>query len=287
MIHDLAGLIRPIRRRDPTSLTHAGDLDNLKAVILSAGQGKRLLPLTADKPKALLPIGAHPLFAWQIASLVQCGISDIVIVTGYGADKFDETLAEVAPRFPGARLRTLYNDIWDKSDNLASCWQAREEMREPFLLINGDTLFQAELCETLLASPPAPITLAVDRKTHYDDDDMKVRLDGKRLLDIGKTLTPAHTQAESIGMLRFSAEGAQRFVDTIGEAMSKEDGSKKWFLSAIATLAKTIEIETCLISGHPWCEVDYPLDLKRAYALVSDWPADDAPGAAPDAATLR
>src|SRR3546814_1936993 len=88
-----------------------------------------------------------------------------------------------------------------------------------FLLLNSDTRFSLPVLQALLASPAAPVSLAVDHKERYDDDDMKVELDGSRLLDIGKKLPPERVQGESIGMLYFRGEGPRRFVAALDAAM--------------------------------------------------------------------
>src|SRR3546814_14185335 len=81
--------------------------------------------------------------------------------------------------------------------------------------------------QALLASPAAPVSLAVDHKERYDDDDMKVELDGSRLLDIGKKLPPERVQGESIGMLYFRGEGPRRFVAAL-ERSEVRRGGKGW-----------------------------------------------------------
>src|SRR3546814_7723278 len=88
---------------------------------------------------------------------------------------------------------------------------ARAEMEGGFLLLNGDTLFEPEIARRLIAAPPAPVTLTIDRKPAYDSDDMKVVVDGDRLREVGKTLPPERVNGESIGFSRFDAEGAQWF----------------------------------------------------------------------------
>ena len=89
----------------------------------------------------------------------------------------------------------------------------RAEMEDEFLLFNGDTLFEAPVLRTLLGSPRAPITLAVDEKAHYDEDDMKIRRDGTKLMEIGKTLAPDVVDGESIGMLYFRDDGPELLTD--------------------------------------------------------------------------
>ena len=58
----------------------------MKAIILSAGQGRRLLPLTERVPKCMLPVRGRPLIGWQIDTLARCGIDDVTVVVGFGAE---------------------------------------------------------------------------------------------------------------------------------------------------------------------------------------------------------
>jgi len=240
----------------------------MKAVILSAGQGSRLLPLTAERPKCLLPLGPKSLIEWQIEVLARCGVDEIVVVVGFRAALVETLLATLAR--PGLSIRTLFNPFYNVADNLGSCWLARHEMAGDFLLLNGDTLFETAVLRRLLHSPPAPITVTIDRKAGYDADDMKVHLDGARLLEIGKTLPPARTDGESIGLLSFRGAGPELFVDAIDRALRVSDGLKSFYLKVIDQLAKSRHVETVSIEGLAWGEVDYPADLQRAERLVAD-----------------
>lgn len=250
---------------------------SVKAVILGAGQGKRLLPLTETQPKALLIVAGRRVVEWQIEALVESGISEIVFVSGFNSELVDETLADYRPRAGTCRIRILHNPFYTVADNISSCWLAIPEMDQDFVLLNGDTLFRAPLLGQLLSSPEAPLTLAVDRKASYDEDDMKVRLDGTRLTDIGKTLPVDAVDAESIGCMVFRGEGPAIFARYLASVLKDPENLRLWYLSVIRRMAQEgIEVRTALISGHPWCEVDYPLDLKRAQALLSAWDEAEA-----------
>ncbi|MGH6931047.1 MAG: NTP transferase domain-containing protein [Dongiaceae bacterium] len=241
----------------------------MKAVILSAGQGSRLLPLTADRPKCLLPLDGKTLIEWQIAILRQCGVSEIVVVVGFRAAMVEELLARLGG--PDLAIRTVFNPFYGVADNLGSCWLARHEMDRDFLIVNGDTLFEAEVPRRLLASQSAPITVTIDRKSSYDADDMKVRLDGSRLLEIGKMLPPDRINGESIGLLLFRGEGPGLFREAVERAMRSHEGLTWWYLKVIGQLAKSHPVETLSIAGLGWGEVDYPADLMRAQKLVAGW----------------
>jgi choline kinase len=169
-------------------------------------------------------------------------------------------------------VRTLFNPFYSVADNLASCWMARGEMQGEFLILNGDTLFEPAIACRLLQAPPAPITLAVDRKPTYDDDDMKVKAEGSRLQAIGKSLPLEVVSAESIGFLRFSAAGGRRFVEALETEMSRPQGLNLWYLSVIDALAKSgVGVEIASIEGLEWGEMDFPGDLARNEMLTASW----------------
>ena len=150
----------------------------MRAIILSAGQGKRLHPHTAEIPKCLLPVrGEEPVLEVQLRALAACGVSEASVLVGFGAQRVEDFLREHP--LPGIRVKTVYNPFFATSDNLATCCWARSEMQGDFILLNGDTLFETAVLGRLLASPPATLTLAVDRKAAYDDDDMKVAVDAR------------------------------------------------------------------------------------------------------------
>jgi choline kinase len=234
----------------------------MKTIILSAGQGSRLLPLTEDRPKCLLNLGNNTILGVQLAALKAGGATEVVIVTGFRTAAVEKAAEEASE--PGFNVRTLFNPFYNVADNLASCWMAREEMREPFLLLNGDTLFEPEIMKRLLQAPAAPITLTIDKKADYDSDDMKVQLAGTRLLDVGKTLEPEDTHGESIGFSRFDKSGADAFVETLEQTMRTPNGLNWWYLKAIAVLAEKGQVETCSIEGQTWGEVDFLPDLEVA-----------------------
>ena len=242
----------------------------MKVIILGAGQGKRLLPLTAEVPKALLDIGGRSLVARQIDAFAACGITEFAVVTGYAAGRMEEALAEIA-RDKRISIKTIYNPFFSVADNLASCWMARQEMTGEFIQVNGDNLFKADLVKVLLEAPKAPVTVAINHKSAYDADDMKVMMDGERLTEIGKTLPSETVNAEAIGFYVFRPEGAKAYVETLDRAMREPSGLKQWFPAAIGMLAKRIPIRTVALDGVQWCEVDFPVDLQQARQLVSSW----------------
>ena len=249
----------------------------MKAIILSAGQGKRLLPLTAATPKCLLPVdGSRPALEIQLQTLAACGIQRATVMVGFGADKVEHFLTHC--RLPEIAVTTRFNPFFAISNNLATCWTAIPEMTEDFVLLNGDTLFEPAVLERLLLAPSAAVSLAIDRKPSYDEDDMKVSIRHERTLAaVGKTLSPAVVHGESIGLMTFRASGVQAFRGALEKAMRDPTALQRWYLSVIDSLANAAVVEVVSIEGLWWAETDTPQDLAQVRARFSSLP--DSPTA--------
>lgn len=242
-----------------------------KAIILSAGQGSRLLPLTRDVPKCLIEFNGRTLLSWQVAALVANGIRDIVVVTGFRTERVEDH-ALALHRETGAHIRTIFNPFFQVADNLGTCWIARGEMDRDFIILNGDTIISDAIVAKLIAGAAEAINVTVDVKDGYDDDDMKVTrgADG-RLHAIGKRLLPGDSNAESIGMLAFTGEGPAIFRNQVEQMMRTPDGVERWYLRAIDIIAKGHRVGTVSIEGLDWQEVDFPQDVEAADALTANW----------------
>jgi choline kinase len=241
-----------------------------RAIILGAGQGSRLLPLTEGMPKCLLDLAGRSMLEWQLRGLAQNGIEEAVIVTGFHPELVEAELRRITPAH--MQVRTLYNPFYKLADNLASCWMARTELNGPCMILNGDTLFEPAIAARLLDSPQAPITVTIDRKSSYDADDMKVVTEGDHLRAIGKALSAERVNGESIGFLRFDDDGAALFVEELERTMRTPEGPGLWYLSAIHRLAQAgADVRALSIEGLQWGELDFPADLLQVRALAEGW----------------
>lgn len=245
-------------------------------VLLSAGQGKRLSPLTDVRPKCLVPIAGKTLLEWQLQAIAACNVKDVTIVTGFQGRSVAASL-----QLTSLSLSTNYvfNPFYSVADNIGSCWAVRDLLRSDAVLINGDTLFDPLILSRLLREAEKPITVTIDRKVHYDDDDMKIKTNGQLLERIGKKLT-GRIDGESIGMLRFKDHGGGLFVDAMEDLLHDPASLHKWYLSIIDRLAPTGEVGVLSIEGALWQEVDFPSDLSAASECVRKikWPLSDEMG---------
>ncbi len=245
----------------------------MRAIILSAGQGRRLYPLTKDVPKCLLSLrDGMSALELQLRILAAGGIEEATVVVGFGAGEVERLLRDRAPC--GLRTETLFNPFFESTDNLITAWLARERMRDDFLLLNGDTIFETDLLRRLLDSPRAPATMAIDRKPTYDDDDMKVSLSRQgRVRAVSKTLDPTAVDAEAIGAIRFQGSGARTFTDGLERAVRDTAAHGRYYLSVLDSHAQRgRRIETVSVEGLWWQEIDCPQDLAEARAALQAAP---------------
>jgi choline kinase len=235
----------------------------VRAIVLSAGQGRRLLPLTAKQPKCLLHVDEHrSVLELQLAALARCGIERATVVTGFESPQVESRIG-LTPT-PGLRVDALYNPFYAVSDNLATCWLARHLLDDDCLLLNGDTLFEDEVLLRVLRTASAPITVTVDHKSAYDADDMKVVMDPDgRLRAIGKTLEAAQVNGESIGLLCLRGTGPGIFREALEATMQSPAALGAWYLSVIDDVAKQGSVGTVSVRGLWWREIDSLEDLEE------------------------
>ena len=109
----------------------------MKAIILAAGLGSRLMPLTKEMPKSMLKVGGKPILKWIVGNLKSCGIHEIIIVTGYKQDKIKE--------FFGDTVQYRYNPFFKHCNQVGSVWFARNDMNDEFIYIHADVFFDVRI----------------------------------------------------------------------------------------------------------------------------------------------
>src|SRR5690348_8874477 len=110
------------------------------AIMLSAGKGTRLLPLTADRPKCLVPVGGKLIVDHHVDALKAIGVARRIVVGGYRIDRLAEHLAM---RGGDAELR--FNPFWAVASSISSVWAVRDRLDSDFAILNGDTIFDPGL----------------------------------------------------------------------------------------------------------------------------------------------
>ncbi|WP_353146389.1 N-acetylmuramate alpha-1-phosphate uridylyltransferase MurU [Pollutimonas bauzanensis] len=152
----------------------------MRAMILAAGRGERMRPLTDHTPKPLLQVGGKPLIVWHIERLARAGISDLVINTSWLGDQIQQTLGD-GSRY-GARIS--YSPESTALETAGGIAQALPFFQDqPFLVINGDVWCdwdpaQAELVAAGLSEDAQAWLLLVDNPPQHPDGDFRLHASG-------------------------------------------------------------------------------------------------------------
>jgi choline kinase len=196
------------------------------AVILAAGQGTRLLPLTADTPKCLIDVGGRPLLGHMLDALAAAGTTRAIVVTGHRAERVESYLAAHPPPL---RVSTARNAAYATTNNAASLEAARHAIgAEAFVLCDGDVIFSESPLDALLASAE-PCTLVVDRGASLGDEEMKVRIDARGLVaQLSKRLDPTVCVGESIGVQKLGGPALARVWDEVN-AVVRADAATAYY----------------------------------------------------------
>lgn len=238
-------------------------------MVLAAGAGRRLQPLTDDLPKTLLQIDAErSILDLAIANLKQVGIEDVVVVTGFAAARVDERKPELERRY-GVRLELVENhkaEIWN---NAYSLWCARHAFGEGVLLVNGDTVHPASVEERLLASRGEDIVIAIDDDLgRLNDESMKVGLSKEGFMRrITKQLPMADARGEYIGLTLIEPAAAEPLAEAL-EATWKRDPQLYYEDGFQEYVDRGGTVGTAPIGAVDWVEVDDHDDLGRARELA-------------------
>ena len=171
----------------------------MKALILAAGRGGRLAPLTDTLPKGLVPVNGKPILLKQLENLYENGVTEITVVAGYRANMLE---AAVHDRFRDVNL--LKSEAYSTTNNMYSAWLAREAMGgDDFLMMNADVFMDPSAIGGLL-NFSAPNAIVTDIG-FYLEESMKVVEKNGRLTHISKDIPEDEALGASIDVYKFSA----------------------------------------------------------------------------------
>jgi choline kinase len=232
----------------------------MKAIILAAGQGQRLRPLTDHLPKCLIPIGGASVLEHMVQRIEWCGMKDVILVTGFEADSIRNY---VNHRGTGdLRVRFVVNERFADTNNLYSLWLALRDNIGSVTIFNADDYFNEHILEAL-KNISADSAAVVDFTIPLPSDAMRTRVDGSRVTFLGKTLSEKFASGNAIGMYRFSARTANMLRNEIGRLVSN-GRVNDFYVTAISELASLVPIHAVSTNGLTWGEIDDRADLAAA-----------------------
>lgn len=234
-----------------------------KAIILAAGVGSRIRPLTDDCPKCLLKVAGMPILERMIRNVEACGISEFVIVLGYLENQIKEF---VHAQFPHLAVTFISNHRYAETNtgySLLLTKAATEGLG--FVKFDADVVFDAEILRRLIAAN-SDNALCIDRNIQLEAEEVKVVLDDQlRVLQASKTADPKTAMGESIGIEKISAETAALLFEELAAMMVGTGHLQDYYEAAYERLiAKGVAFHAIDITGLSWVEIDTHADFNAA-----------------------
>lgn len=244
------------------------------AVLLSAGKGTRLYPLTQNTPKCLIDLGGgKTILEKQLDTLIDCDFKSILIVAGY---KIDQIQAKVdGYKNPNnVCINIIQNPFYETSNNIISLWLSLFIVTTPFISINGDNIFNKKLLGKLVEKE-GDIVMTVNPKDKFDFDDMLVYARDDHAINVGKDLDPKVADFESVGIIKYSMIGLSVVKNELNQMLQTQSNHNVFYLKMLDNLMKKgFPVKLCYVDETDWAEIDFHPDVEsiRNNILIKNKP---------------
>jgi choline kinase len=237
-------------------------------LVLAAGIGKRLAPLTDERPKGLIELGSRSLLARLLDGFQAVGVRETVLVVGYRQEMIR---AALGPAHRGMPLRYLENPAYTRGPRL-SLWTGRAEFeRDDVLLADGDVLFAPALLERVVRAPAANAFLAEPEFTDTGEE-IVLYSRGDQVLAIRRGVAgpPEATydgKAEWVGFVKVGRAAGIKLA-AILDGFVRQGRTEGDYEAGLDALLPRHRFIACSTGGLPWIEIDFPQDLQAAETEV-------------------
>ena len=235
-------------------------------VILAAGMAKRLRPLTDNKPKCLLEVGGKTLLERTVGAMLQAGIKEFVVVTGYCADQIRDFLTT---HFPTLDITFIHNADYEHNNNIFSLWLSMQVVRgKDFLLMDSDILCDPAAVVRIAREPESALAL---NRHECGEEEIKVIVDAEgRITEISKVCSIEQAIGESVGIEKMTADYSEAIYHELKQMIEQEGLIDVFYERAF---------ERLIPQGHTFrvvdttdyfsYELDTPEDFERAQQLMT------------------
>lgn len=235
----------------------------MKSVILAAGIASRLRPLTNHTPKCLLEIGNKTILGRTLDNLLDNGIEDFVIVTGYLENKIKEFISQ---NYPALNVEFIYNEKYDSTNNIYSLWLCKNSVQSSdILLLDSDIIFDRRIIPLLLESNYENC-LAVRLTEETNEEEMKVAINNaNEITNISKKINLNKADGESIGIERFSNGFVKNLYQILDKMILAEGKSNIFYEAAFEEAIENGNSVYAVDVGSYRCvEIDTAEDIDHA-----------------------
>jgi choline kinase len=238
----------------------------MKAIILAAGVGSRLLPHTHELPKCLLEIKGKPIIQHQLEALRLNHLKEVVVVIGHQGNKLKDFLSQ--EEFSDFNFKFIENKNYKDTNSSYSLWLAKDLIKEGFIYLNSDLIFHPDLLRRLLENK-SPSSIIINKDIKTNDDMFKINLEGDKITLIDKNLPLHEAHGKAIGPAKFDSNHSLKLIEKLDELILK--GNKnEWVYSIFSKFAQENPFLAIENEGLYWGEIDIPDDLENIKSLLKN-----------------
>ena len=241
----------------------------MKAIILAAGVGLRIKPLTDNCPKCLLKVGDNTILEMMISHIQNCGIKEIIFVVGYLREQIKYY---VKTKFPDLNVSFVTNDKYAETNTGYSLMLVKDFIQDSgFIKFDGDVVFDKKILKKLIECKHDNC-LCIDKNINIDAEEIKVIMDNQnRILKANKTVNPQDAVGESIGIEKISKETAKLLFKELELMMQDKKNNQEYYEGAYERLIeKNVPFYALDISGLKWVEIDSREDFDLGIKVFSN-----------------
>jgi choline kinase len=250
-----------------TEQIHKQDSPNkLKAIILAAGVGSRIRPLTDNCPKSLLKIGDYTILQMMLSHLQSSGINDVVIVLGYLQHQIKDY---VAANFSDINVEFVTNEHYETTNTGYSLMLTEPFVENcDFIKFDADVVFEQTILNGLIACEYSNV-LCIDKDINLDAEEIKVIIDDQgKVLKASKEVNPKDAVGESIGIEKISNATSKLLFSELKLMMKDKENHQAYYEAAYERLIdKNTTFNTLEITGLKWTEIDTLADFDLAKSI--------------------
>ncbi len=237
----------------------------MKAIILAAGVGKRLKPITDTTPKCLIKINGKTIIDRYFESFKQLGIKEAVIVVGHLKDQIMDYIGNEKE---GVRVKYIVNDRYNEG-NIYSVYLASKEFDDDVLMMDADVVYDPEILRLLVNSKHRTCYLMDENFVEENGEECKVAaLNGRVVANNRMINTPYDRIGEGLGFLKMAKEDALK-LKAIVENFVKNRKTSNEYEDALEVWLKEVYVGFEPIGDLKWCEIDFVDDIKKAEQILS------------------
>ena len=238
----------------------------MKAIILAAGVGSRIRPLTDNCPKSLLRVGGKTILEMMISHIQENGIHEIVFVLGYLQRHIQDY---VETHFPDLKATFITNRRFTETNTGYSLMLAIEAIQDsPFVKFDADVVFDSQILKNLIECE-SDNCLCIDKNINLDAEEIKVIIDkDNRVLKASKTVNPKDAVGESIGIEKISQHTSRLLLKELKSMMQDDSNLQEYYEGAYENLIdNNVAFHALDITDLNWIEIDTHGDFETAERL--------------------